>query len=360
MSDLFVGEILILLLLAPTLLRPFFRPLQRLSGIAALPSVALLLAVAVLLGDRFRLSYAPVLLLTVLVFLVSIPRLYRLVAGLPSDWYGAGTKALYGLLIVLFCGVAWASRAYAPELAWAPSVALTESRKTVDLGSGRVARVRRLERAESGSGAIALFLGEAAIGERSTAAQCLAEAGYRVTEAAFSGRLALRVPETAFSPRQVGDLVSRLCALRGISLPGSGAASAPTDILALARALRRETGERAPLFVFAEGRGVPIALAAYGEEPSLFAGIACLVPGDETLTVSGAARLEGSTGFMSANAARSPILLFSGEPGDLYGFGEIGADDPLAAAVAGGSRDPGRKLAELTARRVLAWFETRR
>ncbi len=366
MSDLFVAELLIFALLVPPLLRPFFSALQRLSGIAALPLVALILALATLFGDRFRLSFAPALVFTLLVFLYTLPRLIKLVTGFPSDWFGAGTKAFYALLIGLFGFSLWLSARFAPELAWAPASALVESRSVADLGYGRLARLYRLESAERGAVGTVLLIGTAAIGDRSTAAQGLAEAGYRVTEARFSGRSGFQGLSLPFSPSQAVDLIGRIARARsGDGSAASGAAPAngaatPTDVLTLARKLREESGSSLPLFVLAEGSGVPVALEALARDQGLFAGVACLLPPDSPAAFAGAATLRGASGFMSGGAERASALLFYGEGKSLYGFGEVGADDPLAAFLSGGERDAGRKLAELTARRLLAWFEARR
>ncbi len=363
MSDLFVGELLVLVLLLPVLLRPFVAPLQRIPGIAALPLVAFLLAAAMLLGDRFRLSFMPAFAFLVLLFLLTLPRLYRLATGLPTDWYGAGVKSAYLVFLVLFAAASWASWRYAPELSWSPSVALSDGTETVDLGGGRIARVRKLEREGTGSGASVLFVGDGAIGNRPTMALCLAESGYRVIEAEVTGRhsgTALRVP---FSFSRAAASVRGLFAVRGLlpSAERSGFSDpSDADLAAITRAIRAGQGKMVPLFAVAEGDGVTAALSLMqGPEPA-FDGLACLVPKAGAPKAPGAARLEGLAGFMPANAASSSVLLFEGDPNDMFGFGEIGADDPLAAAVAGGGRDRDRKAAELTARRVLAWFEARR
>lgn len=384
MSDLFVAELLILVLLLPPLLRPFLPPLQRLSGIAALPLAALLLAAATLLGNRFRLSFAPVLLFTVLVFLFTLPRLYRLATGLPSDWFSAGVKVFYVLFLVLGGGTAWLMVRFAPELAWAPVSVLAETRSSVELGGGRIAWLHSLEPADRGTTGTVLFIGTATVGDRSTAAQVLAEAGYRVTEAVFSGRTGLRGVSIPFAPGQIKDLIARIRAARseraasgsadssggrereytGVAVTAgtSGSVSAAalsSDILALVRKIREESGGSMPIFILTEGFGVPVVLEALEEDSALFTGTVCLLPAGSSVSVEGAASLRGSSGFMSADSATAPVLLFFGEVADLFGFGEVGADDPLAAFLAGGERDPDRKVAELTARRLIAWFNSR-
>ena len=56
MSDLFIGEILVLLLLVPVLLRPFSRRFQRIDGIPLLPLVAIILCALIIAGSGFSIS----------------------------------------------------------------------------------------------------------------------------------------------------------------------------------------------------------------------------------------------------------------------------------------------------------------
>lgn len=369
MSDLFMGELLVLILLLPPILRPFFAYLRRISGIAALPLVSLILCAAIMSGDRFRLSFAPTLLFTLLVFLVTFPRLYRLSTGLPSDWFGAGMLAVHGLLALLFAVASWASYAYSPETAWSAGTRLESRDFTVELPGGRRAVVTELYavRGPQGRAGVLLF-GEASNGGRTTVAQTLAEAGYRVYDSRFVSRGALVAPYTAFSPVAALDLVRRIAALRGLIAPvpveSQSMETYYRDYRSLALELRRELGPSVPFFALAEGAATDAAVRIMGSGESPFGALACLVPSSALSPAFDQAKpyalLDGIDSFMPAAAKTASTLAIVGGESDLFGFGELSADDPLAAALAGGARDTGRKRAELVARRVEAWFSQRR
>ena len=91
MSDFFIGEILVFILLLPVLLRPFFRRLQRYANIPLLAVIAILVCLSLVLTG-IRLLFLPLTVFTAIVFLSQISRIVSIARGLPSDYFGTGIK----------------------------------------------------------------------------------------------------------------------------------------------------------------------------------------------------------------------------------------------------------------------------
>ena len=92
MSDFFIGELLVLLLLVPVLLRPFLRSLQSIRGIVFLPPVALFVCFLIIAGSGFPVSFLPVVFVSVVAFLGGLARMVRALRGLATDWYSLPSK----------------------------------------------------------------------------------------------------------------------------------------------------------------------------------------------------------------------------------------------------------------------------
>jgi len=371
MSDLFVGEILVLSLLLPVLLRPFFRRLQRVMGIPLLPLLALLLSGGVIAVSGLRLTFLPVFALTLLVFFSGIARLFRLFGGLPTDWFSPAVKVYYGFLALLFVGVAGLTLRLAPEppLTGTHNVTRTLSSRTVS----RQARVDLAVWQAAGSAASpkndSVFVFEdlaAGRGGRDTLALLLAEAGYTVYDADWRGARDFANPSLSFAPlRRFSSLSARTFA--GLSFPASAAELDAFYAAAIARFDEARGTTSGRDFAVAEGTACASLLRALATNPGRFAGVVCLCQDAEVQglvalaqPLGGSVRLSPDSGMISAAAGAFPVCILSGGPETLIGSGELGSDDVLAAALRNAPRDVGRKQAELIARRVESWLHVRR
>jgi hypothetical protein len=375
MSDLFIGEILVLVLLVPVLLRPFIRGLQRMEGIAILPLVSFLVSLLVAAGPGLRVSFLPVLLLSFIVFLSGLFSLIRMWRKLPTDWFSPVSVVWHCILIILFALTAWVSVLYAPEDAWVSTWQVRRSAALVPAGTGVRAVYTVWEPVPSpsvpsapASRKVVVFAGDATAGagSRNTAARILAENGYTVLEADYSGWQLYRNPLLALpSLRKFFFLASHIASRGPFGTDDARVASVSARELALTvQRAKSEYGESVQLFALAEGSGVQAALAAAADDPGLFSGVACLAAQGRSIHTDGvpggAVALQVDTGVFAADAGSYPVLVMSADPAVLYGYGELCADDVLAAKLLGGVRDVSRKECERTARRLAGWFELRR
>lgn len=371
MSDLFISEILVFALLLPVLMRPFFRRLQRIEGIALLPLLAFLLCFAVIAAAGFRLTFMPVFLFSFLVFLSGLSRMFRLFRGLPTDWYSPFSTVSSGFLLLIFTGVLAASFFFAPENSYAATGSITHAVVPERISPGIGGRFSVFSSAKPSSGTnapVVLLLGDisSGTGNRSTTALILAESGFTVVEADFTGR---RDYESGFlalpSLRKFASLSGKIFSGGSLFTTDEEVLQVQSkELVRLELFARARFGPAVPLFVVSEGSGSLAALARMKAEPSLFTGIVCIVPEDFTGSFSavpgGFLTVFPESGPLPSDAGSVAVLALTGERNRLPGYGELGADDVLAALLLGAERDVGRRNAELAGRRIASWLAMRR
>lgn len=369
MSDLFIGEILVLFLLLPVLIRPFLRRLQRVEGIPLLPFLAFLLCLAIIAGMGLRITFLPLFAFTVLVFVSGLIRLFRLFRHLPTDWYSPVSVAYNSFLLVVFVGVFFTSFLFAPETGYI-SKGRVQRTLVLQTDSPYVRARYRVWSPEKSPNAnpTVLFLGDisSSADGRNTTALLLAESGYTVIAADYTCRrdyanLLLFVPSLRQFSVQFGKIFSKCPKLTTDEEIFAAQSAELSRMIAYARKTR---GDSVPLFGIAEGSGCSALLACISSNPGTFNGGVCIVSPGKTsglpAITDGLVVLDSADKMMPANAGSSKVLELTGKEPALYGSGEISCDDVLAAVLLGGTRDADRKNAELTGRRIVTWFSLRR
>lgn len=377
MSDLFIGEILVLILLVPVLLRPFSRRLQRVAGIPVLPLISFILCLLIVAGSGFRVSFFPVFLVTLFVFVFGLIRLARLLMGLPTDWYKPMSVAWNSFLLVVFACAVILSFINAPETGDPGASSVGRSVAYDDAGAGLRARYVEWNAigASAPSGAVkpvVILVSDVGARGRGSAALELASAGYTVLGADLSGSRAWR------NPLMGSPDTRQFLAVAGEILKGSSfivdeeelAGNQEDEIRFLVDRAREIHGPSVSLYAIAEGRASRALFRYLRRNPVVFHGSVAIVNSSSASTLppvsgtdalpGGYAVLEGADGMMPAAAAESATLVLIGADHGQYGLGELAADDVLAAKLLGGSRDAGRKNSVLIGRRIVAWLSDRR
>ncbi len=215
---------------------------------------------------------------------------------------------------------------------------------------------------------VVLFLGDISSGAagRTTAGLILAESGYTVLSADFTSGTDFDAP--LLSHPAIRTFVT--LAFK-IGTGGYGPTNADEVLQAQSKELvrldqyaRRRYGAGVPVYVVSEGSGSLALLARMKAEPELFAGAVCIVPedfaGSFSAVAGGYRTVTSDSGPLPADAGSAAVLAVTGDRKQLPGFGELGADDVLAAFMLGAERDTGRRNAELTGRRIASWLAMRR
>ncbi len=369
MSDLFVGEALAVALLLPVLFRPFFRRLQSMAGIPVLPAISLSLCALLLMAFGPRFSLFPVFAFTTLVFFAGLGRLIRLLRGLPSDYFSPLISCLHVLLVILLVltvRLAWVNRS---ELAWLPKDELTITRRVERFPAGVVGyfTVSRLANTSADQKIVVLAgTGIKGISSRPTLRALLAQEGWTVVEASFWGG---RDYQSRWAAIPYFRSTAPLLGLAVGGLPfgvtsDELTAAAEKNLERIQVFTQREFGSQIPPFVVCEGFAALDAGRFSARRGNSLAGLVCVVDDEKAALV--AASLPDVSfsmdyrGIFPENASSYSSFVLFGERSTLLGYGELGADDVLAARLLGGSRDSGRKQAEMVARRIATWLERRR
>lgn len=378
MSDFFLGEMLVLILLVPVLLRSFFRSLQRIAGIPILPLLAILSCVAIIAGSGFRLSFLPVFAFTLLVFISGLPQLARMIRGLPTDWYSPLAIVWNCVLLLAFAVTLRFSWQYRPELSWLPMAPVATSRVSEKFSAGVSGQYAIREPALTGSAAgsvpqasdrkIVVLAGPGYTGgsARSTLSNILACVGWTVIEADYYSVQDYRNILLAFPPFRTASV------LGGLAFSGKPLLTDEDELVAvagrnidrLAGFAREKYGENVSVYAVLEGASAEAFPSYAASHPGAFAGVAVLLPefaaSSFSLDAATPVLRSDTSGMMPAQAGSSSVFALSGNTLALYGYGELCADDVLAATLLHGARDEGRKQAEITGRRVATWLDQRR
>lgn len=370
MSDFFIGGLLVFSLLLPILLRPFFRGMHALGGIPVLAVPAVFLCAGLLVTGT-RLLFFPLFAFTVLVLLSQTGRMISLARGLPSDWFSAGTKALSVLGLAMLAVLAFFSVRWIPEPLYLPGREIrTEAiRENSADGFRYTFFLFQPEKPAAPDEPVLLYFSGFPAGRfgRPTLAAIAAEKGFAAVIPAWSGRgvypsaaqdirifrdlqqtavTALRAPE--YTPEQQETGV-RYGILRRV-IPATAAFAAA-----------RFPGR--PLYAVAEGDACQALADTVNADPQRFAGSVYLLPESRVKTFaepdSGCAYTDGPDMPFPPAAATLPGTVISGGKETAFGLGETAAEDPALAALLHIPRDKDRKLAQLTAGRVISWITQR-
>ena len=115
MTDLLLSELVVLLLLLPVLLRPFSKSLKKGRAIPILPFLSLFVCICIIIGQGIVLYLCILALFVLIVCLSEIIRLAAFSQEIPNDFYGIASMMLRIVLLCLFCGTAYCAFRFAPE-----------------------------------------------------------------------------------------------------------------------------------------------------------------------------------------------------------------------------------------------------
>lgn len=115
MTDLLLSELVALLLLLPVLLRPFSKSLKKGNAIPILPFLSLFVCICIIIGQGIVLYLFILILFVLIVCLSEIIRLIAFFQGVLNDFYGIASIMLRIVLLCLFCGIAYGALRFAPE-----------------------------------------------------------------------------------------------------------------------------------------------------------------------------------------------------------------------------------------------------
>ncbi len=410
MSDFFIGEILVFILLLPVLLRPFFRRLQRYANIPLLAVIAILVCLSLVLTG-IRLLFLPLTVFTAIVFLSQISRIVSIARGLPSDYFGTGIKIFYAFLLPLFLVLIAGSVFFIPVPGYIPEkeVYFDTIRKKISTGfkydfsifscSDNLAKngsdkfleniyefagIKNKKTAETDilddseesinlTPVVLFFPGfPAGRSGRDTLAGILAEQGFTCVAVQWNGQNIY--PKSYQNNKYLRNLYEvytaafrRFSAKNESPLDAGFVGTQKTLMYSVVKDassfVQKQFGTNRHLYAVAEGYACSALVEAVNENPGLFTGTVYILPETDLENfvepVTGCAYLAGIKTPLPPAAASMPGLVISDSKETGFGFGEMPAEDPALAAVLQTGRDRDRKTALLTARHIVSWLEMR-
>ncbi len=369
MSDLFVGEILVLILLIPVLARPFVLKLRYMEGLTLLPVTAVVVAVFVVLAEGLSLTLFPVLAFAVLMFLVTLPRMVQYTRGLPTDFFGPGAILGCVLLSIVYTGVVCVSILYMPEPYSETEKMFKKESEFRYEGNGLFATYSLWSppEADQWNRNIVLFLHDASTApeSRPIAASLLSSEGFYVVEASFTGNCGYTsILHKTMNGRRIAGSLLRVFGQSELVFRNENLEA--IQIMELNRMLSfctEKFGSTSSIYICAEGSANKAALQAYSSNPGVFKGVVCIAGSTEFETLS--AKVPDPCvptsvlGSLPPEAYASGRLFLTAPDSHLFGLGEIGSTDVLQAILLGGFRDEGHRTAELVGRKILTWIQKR-
>lgn len=369
MSDLIVGEMLVLVLILPVLARPFIPKLRNFEGICLLPSVAFVFTVCILFTDGLSFSVLPAAALSLFVFIVTIPRLIKYIVSLPTDFFSIRAIILYVCMILLYLSIIIIVVKFAPEPYVDTGSPFTKKTSVAYEGNGRFAFYtiwsvpNQIEPIDS----IVLILHDAGTppGSRSTAASMLASNGYLVLEASYSGNCGYSsIVNKTMNGRRLASSILRIVGLDRLNFEDEDLASIHRlEIERMLEFAKKNYGDDFAVFVLAEGSMASSVQDIRKTNPEICKGIVYLSgkTSFEELSSNNTASFAVTSveeAFHTAAFNHDQVYLTAPDA-CLFGLGEIGSDDVLQAELLGGDRDENRRIAELAARKIVTWFNMR-
>ncbi len=387
MADMMLGELFVLLLLVPAVLRPFSRKIQELQSVIVLPFVAAVLAGLLFWAYGLSVSLIFVSCIVLFTVLTCIPETIRYAQGLVTDWHGPGVKTVSIVQLLLIAGCACFLFLFWPEPL--PDFAVREERVPLS-GSARTGfspKTRFFEKSgallrvwypeaeeDGGNGAppypVVLYVpdifSDAAGWE--AGARFLASAGYVVAAADFTASDMYPGPPVLFR-------LARYAGADGYIPPASERIHLKRAELSFlvqiweqyASAAERQGLFSPELFVYAEGAAcfaadeyraanpgkIWGALYAESAEPELEQQYAPFAARPDVVHL-----LLGRDGVTQDSGRYSAVLL-AGEQGDLFGFGSMNVLHVFEAVLYGGARDKDCRRVRLSSGIAGSYFRRR-
>ncbi|EMB22344.1 hypothetical protein [Treponema denticola] len=359
MSDLFVSEILVLILLVLPLIRPFSKALKTAGAIPLLPLVSLIVLILSIIGQGLIFSLIPTALIVIICIITEFARFVMFLRQVPNNFYTIPSILLRIFVLILLSGAFYAAFYFSPEREYPVFTSITEKERISFIADDKETKAGvyyKPEPCRNEKEAI-IIVPPFPNREVGTFDRYLLNEGYKVaslslpkktgykyklknSEIFFSVVDSVLNTKTEQASKNVGD--ENL----GISLPS----------------LIRFFGDT-ELFLIGEGDQVQGLLDYYNKNPNAFSGAFFIISEDlplpdglkeGTYTVLNEKDLK-----FSENIALFPICFFIQSKESLIGFGDIRGNDIFASFLLGSSRDLGRQDRINTIKAFEKWLNLR-
>lgn len=359
MSDLFVSEILVLILLVLPLIRPFSKALKTADAIPLLPLVSLIVLILSIIGQGLIFSLIPTALIVIICIITEFARFVMFLRQVPNNFYTIPSILLRIFVLILLSGAFYAAFYFSPEREYPVFTSLAEKERIsfiADEKEKTAGVYYKPEPCRNEKEAIVIvppFPNEVA----GTFDRYLLNEGYKIANLSIPKKTGykykLKNSEIFFS---VFDSVFNTKTAEVSK--NAGNENLGTSLSHLIRFFWDTE-----LFLIGEGAQVQGLLDYYNKNPNAFSGAFFIISEDSplpdglkegTYTVLNEKDLK-----FSENIALFPICFFIQSKESLTGFGDIRGNDIFASLLLGAERDLGRQDRLKTVKTFEKWLNLR-
>ena len=360
MSDLFVSEILVLILLVLPLIRPFSKALKTAGAIPLLPLVSFIILVFTIMGQGLIFSLIPTALIVIICIITEFARFVMFLRQVPNNFYTIPSILLRIFVLILLSGAFYATFYFSPEREYPVFTSITEKERIsfiADEKEKTAGVYYKPEPCRNEKEAI-VIVPPLANGEYAgTFDRYLLNEGYKIASLSLPKKTGykykLKNSEIFFS---VFDSVFNT-KIAEVS-KNAGNENLGTSLSSLIRFFGNTE-----LFLIGEGTPVQDLLDYYNKNPNAFSGAFFIIsegsPLPDGLKEGTYTVLNEKDLKFSENLALFPICFFIQSKESLTGFGDIRGNDILASLLLESDRDLGRQDRVNTIKAFEKWLNLR-
>ncbi|UTC63914.1 hypothetical protein E4O00_08375 [Treponema sp. OMZ 788] len=355
MSDFFVSEILVLILLILPLIRPFSKALKTADAISSLPFASLIVLIFVIIGQGLIFSLIPTALIVIICIITEFERFVMFLRQVPNNFYTIPSILLRIFLLVLLGASFFAAFYFSPEREYTVFTSLAEKKSISFIENDNeetAALYYKPEPCRNEKEAVIIvppFPNEEYIG---TFERYLLNEGYKTASLSIESKNKYRLKrsEQFFS---VFDSVFKT---------NTAKSGSNKNLDLRMSSLIRFFGDT-ELFLLAEGAHIEELYGYYIKNQNAFSGAFFIVaegaPFPKDLKEGTYAVLIEKDLKFSENIALFPVCIFIQSKEGLAGLGDIRGNDILASLLLGSSRDLGRQDRINTIKAFEKWLNLR-
>ena len=359
MSDFFVSEILVLILLILPLIRPFSKALKTADAIPLFPIASLIVLILSIIGQGLIFSLIPTALIVIICIITEFARFVMFLRQVPNNFYTIPSILLRIFVLILLSGAFYAAFYFSPEREYPVFTSIAEKERIsfiVDEKEKTAGVYYKPEPCNKENAAIIivpLFPNEVA----GTFDRYLLNEGYKVASLSLPKKTGykykLKNSEIFFAVVDSMFNTKTAEASKNAGNENLGISLSP---------FIRFFGDT-ELFLIGEGAQVQDLLNFYNKNPNTFSGAFFIISEDSTLPDG---LKEGTYTVLnekdlkfSENLALFPICFFIQSKESLTGFGDIRGNDILASLLLESDRDLGRQDRVNTIKAFEKWLNLR-
>ena len=359
MSDFFVSEILVLILLVLPLIRPFSKALKTADAIPLLPLVSLIVLILSIIGQGLIFSLIPTALIVIICIITEFARFVMFLRQVPNNFYTIPSILLRIFVLILLSGAFYAAFYFSPEREYPVFTSITEKERISFIADDKETKAGvyyKPEPCRNEKEAI-IIVPPFPNREVGTFDRYLLNEGYKIASLSLPKKTGykykLKNSEIFFS---VFDSVFN--SKTAEAPKNTGNENLGTSLSSLIRFFGNTE-----LFLIGEGTPVQDLLDYYNKNPNAFSGAFFIIsegsPLPDGLKEGTYTVLNEKDLKFSENIALFPICFFIQSKESLTGFGDIRGNDILASFLLESSRDLGRQDRVNTIKAFEKWLNLR-